>query len=200
MKNIRTIVKSLIVLVLLAIICYIGYKIIPSVFQTEIENYEKKNAEEKLKEKYKCNSCEDCITKYNFEAAHAYLALVDWRGSNYRQEIAVLTAEASYWVKEKDYERAMDILEEFHLDGYENEKQKVKFNILSSIIDDYISLKDFDNAKIYALKSSDDINLSGESKSENPDAWDEVSEIESWRSQQTELIERIEKAENLLNK
>ena len=94
----------------------------------------------------------------------------------------------------------MDILEEFHLDGYENEKQKVKFNILSSIIDDYISLKDFDNAKIYALKSSDDINLSGESKSENPGAWDEVSEIESWRSQQTELIERIEKAEKLLKK
>jgi hypothetical protein len=156
--------------------------------------------EEKLIEKYKCSSCEDCMTKYNFEAAHAYLALADWREANFREEIAVLTAEANYWVKEKDYERAMDILEEFHLDGYENEKQKVKFNILSSIIDDYISLKDFDNAKIYALKSSDDINLSGESKSENPDAWDEVSEIESWRSQKTELIERIEKAENLLNK
>jgi hypothetical protein len=103
-------------------------------------------------------------------------------------------------VKDKDYERAIDIVEEFHLDGFEEEKQKVKFNVLSSIIDDYISLKDFDNAKIYALKSSDDINLSGESKSEDPSAWDEESEIERWRSQQTELIERIQKAEKLLNK
>jgi hypothetical protein len=156
--------------------------------------------EEKLKEKYKCSSCEDCLTKYEFEGARAYLALADWREANFREEIAVLTAEANYWVKEKDYERAIDIVEEFHLDGFEEEKQKVKFNVLSSIIDDYIYLKDFDNAKIYALKSSDDINLSGESKSEDPSAWDEESEIERWRSQQTELIERIQKAEKLLNK
>jgi hypothetical protein len=47
-------------------------------------------------------------------------------------------------------------------------------------------------------KASDDINLSGESKSENPSAWDEEAEIKRWRSLQTELLERIDKAEKIL--
>ena len=167
--------------------------------EAENTENEKKKKEKELAEKYKCISCEDCLSKYEFEGARAYLALSDWREANFRQEITVLTAESNYWVKQKDYERALNIVDEFHNEMAEREKQKIKHDILSKIIDDFISLKDYEKAKLFALKASDNINLGGENKSENPSAWDEESELKNWKSQQKDLLDKIKNAEKLLH-
>jgi hypothetical protein len=167
----------------------------------DVENTEneKRKKESEIAEKYKCISCEDCLSKYEFEGARAYLALSDWREANFRQEITVIIAESNYWVKQKDYERALNIVDEFHNDMAEREKQKIKHDVLSKIIDDFISIKDYEKAKLFALKASDNINLDGENKAENPSAWDEVSEMKNWKSQQKDLLEKINLAEKLFH-
>ena len=190
MNNFGKIAVRVIVLIFLAIVAYVAY---PILFEYEIEKYEKNKEEKELVKKYKCISCEDCMTKYNFDAAHAFLAIII-KYEHYAEEpsLKLLTAETNYWITLKEYQRALSVVDEYKSDNFDNEKMKRKFDVLSSIIDNYIADKDFLNAKLYALKSSDNINLSGYSKSNSYESEDD------WRSQQTELLERIDKAEKIL--
>ena len=183
MNNMGKIIVRVLVLIML---CIVGYVLYPIIFEREI-------AEKELSKKYKCISCEDCMTKYNFEAAHAFLSIT-CKYDYFCEEISIklLNSETNYWITLKEYQRALSVVDEYKSDNFDNEKMKRKFDVLSSIIDNYIADKDFLNAKLYALKSSDNINLSGYSKSNSYESEDD------WRSQQTELLERIDKAEKIL--
>ena len=184
MNNMGKIIVRVLVLIML---CIVGYVLYPIIFEREI-------AEKELSKKYKCISCEDCMTKYNFEAAHAFLSIT-CKYDYFCEEISIklLNSETNYWITLKEYQRALSVVDEYKSEGgFDEDKIKIKFDVLSLIIDNYIAEKDFSNAKLYALKSSDNINLSGYSKSYSYDSEDQ------WRSQQTELLERIDKAEKIL--
>jgi hypothetical protein len=164
----------------------------PSEEEIEIEKKNKKHSE--LAEKYKCDNVEDCLSKYEFEGARAYYS---YDGTD---EFDIVTAESQYWLKEKEYMKSLSIIEAYSLeeDHYQKAKTKLRFNTISSIIDDYIIERNFEKAKEYALRLNDNINIENETKEYYSRYNDD--EKNPFESQQDEMLKKIEKAEKLLVK
>lgn len=154
-----------------------------------------------LEEKYKCNSVEDCLKKYEFEGAHAFCSL-NSNSMGSEQELQLLNGESEYWLKEKDYLRAITIIDEFSIAGtrvhMESDVREIKLKVFNKIIDNLIEERNFDKAKEFALKLSD---------VENDDGYDEdffmrlsSDKTRKFKSQQKVVLEKIETAEKLLKK
>lgn len=101
------------------------------------EKMDKKRDE--LKEKYHCDSFQDCLSKNEFDGAYAFYSLkkqeVEAMGSmtagganekrkkaeelnqNYQQ---LISAQFSFWVKQKNFETAFNVLQEFNFEAKYN--------------------------------------------------------------------------------
>lgn len=107
---------------------------------------------DELKEKYHCDSFEDCLSKNEFDGAYAFYSLkkqeveqilknqgnmesykmesVDALNKNYQQ---LISAQFSFWVKQKKFETAFNVLQEFNFEAKYNlntddEDENVKYN------------------------------------------------------------------------
>lgn len=114
------------------------------------EKMDKKRDE--LKEKYHCDSFQDCISKNEFDGAYAFYSLkkqeIEAMGSktagganekrkkeeelnqNYHQ---LISAQFSFWVKQKNFETAFNVLQEFNFEAKYNlntddEDENVRYN------------------------------------------------------------------------
>lgn len=153
---------------------------------------QERDKKDALLEKYNCSSLDDCLWKYEFEGARAYLSLKKESGYVHREgaEInKILDAEANYWVKEKEYKKALSVIDESADDYSGDNKREKRFKLLSLIIDELIEDGDFTQAKLYALKGSDEHTIEG---------WSDVRDEE--KTQQKILLKKVEKAEKLLSK
>ena len=146
-----------------------------------------------LEEQYKCKGVDDCLSKYEFEGARAYAPLVEsWNLDDAMQKI--VNAESKYWVKEKDYKTAIGIVDEYDGGSYsQHEKIAMRYELLSVIIDELIEAGDFDQAKIYALKASDEHTLEG---------WNatQTNDFDKEETQQKLLLKKIDNAKKILSK
>jgi len=107
---------------------------------------------DELKEKYHCNSFQDCLSKNEFDGAYAFYSLkkqeIEAMGSktvgganekrkkeeelnqNYQQ---LINAQFSFWVKQKNFETAFNVLQEFNFEAKYNlntddEDENVRYN------------------------------------------------------------------------
>lgn len=107
---------------------------------------------DKLKEKYHCDSFQDCLSKNEFDGAYAFYSLkkqeIEAMGSmtvgganekrkkeeelnqNYQQ---LISAQFSFWVKQKNFETAFNVLQEFNFEAKYNlntddEDENVRYN------------------------------------------------------------------------
>lgn len=123
--------------------------------------------ESKLNEKYNCTGVDDCLSKYNFEGARAYVSLPHEEG-DYEERIAhwsgwrnILVSESNYWMNNGDFKKAIEILdadkENFRLNGnqYESVFNKAKIDLISKIIEKLLDDNEFNEARKWVLKCPD---------------------------------------------
>ena len=109
-----------------------------------------------------CENIDDCLGKYKFEEARKLVSQEE--GSWDAESIAmrkIVFAEAYYWVKNKEYEKALNVIDEtsalamysYGTDNYRlKKKNKIRTDILNRIIEKIIYEEDFKKAKKWVLK------------------------------------------------
>jgi hypothetical protein len=67
------------------------------------------------KNKFECNSFEDCLSKYNFEGAYHYYGKYDGvkdpKGKYFNFK-KLISAQVNFWCNQKEYEKAFSVLNE----------------------------------------------------------------------------------------
>lgn len=115
------------------------------------------------KQDFDCNSIDNCLSNYNFEAARLIANLINQsserEGAQAFQKI--INLESIYWVSENDYDRAYNII----LEGkdYFTEYGMFKpglyygsmYNLITKIVDEQMKINDFKTAKKWILKLPD---------------------------------------------
>ena len=97
-------------------------------------------------EKYGCSSFEDCISKYQFDGAYYYYSM----DPSDEKKMDLINAEFAYWTKEKNFEKAYDILQEYKIDanynlntGDEKDESNLAYNkqtnFYNNLLDDLIN-------------------------------------------------------------
>ena len=121
----------------------------------------------KLKEKYNCIGIDDCLSKFEFEGARAYISL-PYDVGNYKERGAhddgwknILVSESNYWVKNGDFKKAIEILDAdkenykvgnvFDASGF----NKTKYDLISKIIEELLDDNEFNEARKWVLKCPD---------------------------------------------
>ena len=156
------------------------------------EEYFEEEIKSKLVEKYKCYGLDDCLSKYEFRGAREFASeTAKFEGPNRELDNMnkIITAESTYWVNEKDYDRAYKIIKEYQATGYDSDKINFKkeFKILDDIISSLISDKEFDKALLWAIKATDIKDADGF----GTEVWDKDS-------QQKILVKKITTSKKLL--
>jgi len=106
-------------------------------------------------EKYDCDNVEDCLTNFNFEAARAHLNNVElWaKRDTYKK---IVNAETNYWINAGEFDKALSIMEEGKVgieDGiYGHEYNRMRFDLISSVVDKLLDKEAYKEAKRWALK------------------------------------------------
>jgi hypothetical protein len=158
--------------------------------QEQKEEYFEEEIKPKLVEKYKCYGLDDCLSKYEFQGAREFAGetgkFEPWNIDDNIKKI--ITAESTYWVNEKEYDRAYKIIKEYDPGIYETDKSEKEFEILDDIISSLISDKEFDQALLWALKATDIKDADGYNVSDGKD------------SQQKTLVKKITTAKKMLSK
>jgi len=162
-------------------------------YQQEKEEYFEEEIKPKLVEKYKCYGVDDCLSKYEFQGAREFASETAKFGYSWEAEDInnkIITAESTYWINEKEYDRAYKIIKEYQPTGYEADyiNFKKEFKILDDIISSLISDKEFDKALLWALKATDIKDDKGFELSDGKD------------SQQKILVKKITTSKKLLLK
>ena len=147
--------------------------------------------EKEFAEKCGCNEVSDCLGKYKFEAARKYASKYgDYGGEKMRK---IVTAEAFYWVNNKDYERALLTVDETAGDALgfgDHEKYKIRYQVLDKITEKLIDEGNFKEAKKWAFKASDDRNC---------EAWnaEEDNHFNKNETQRKVLLKKVVDAEKI---
>jgi hypothetical protein len=121
---------------------------------------------DQIRDKYKCDNFEDCLSKNEFNGAYEYYSLkkqeIEAKGGNsklnnwlggegdelnkkYHQ---LINAQLSFWIKEKNFERAFNILQEYLIEAKYNlntddEDENLQYNsevtFYNNLLDDLIN-------------------------------------------------------------
>ena len=114
-----------------------------------------------------CQSVDECLSSYDFESARSYYsAEVKKWGSDYNGNLKKITiAESKYWADKGEIDKALTVIDEsWGISDYEwseDDWQAWKYNIIDKGVSTCCEKNEFKQAKIYALKAADDINVDG---------------------------------------
>jgi hypothetical protein len=151
--------------------------------EREVENKLKE-----VKEKYSCISVDDCLSKYDFEAARAFMGA---DGSQYDNLPKITTAESIFLAKKGEFERAISVIDEAnHVNYYEHEKQELKYTIYDMAVTSLLEKSEYNQAKKWAMRSSDLHSTKGWTKDEKSSHW---SKDETQRAVLLEKIKEYKK-------
>ena len=100
------------------------------------------------KDKYGCSNFQDCISKYEFDGAYYFYSKDPLKSKEMLMEL--ISSQVSYWSKEKNFEKAYDVLHEYKIeadynlntDVAENEKNIAynnQANFYNNLLDDLIN-------------------------------------------------------------
>jgi hypothetical protein len=166
--------------------------------QQKSEEYFEEEIKPKLVEKYKCYGVDDCLSKYEFQGAREFASetgkFEPWDVEANMNKI--ISTESTYWINEKEYERAYKIIKEYEPSRtYEDYlKSEKEYKVLDDIISSLISDKEFDKALMWALKASDI------KASDGSDPGIDSFNEDHGPSQQKILLKKIENAKKMLSK
>ena len=121
---------------------------------------------ENIKTESGCSSVDDCISKYDFEGARAYMAIKPDFEAIHDDDIKNVTiAESKYWADKGEIDKALTVIDESwgidDSDWAEADWQAWKYNIIDKGVSSCCEKGNYKQAKIYALKAADDINVDG---------------------------------------
>lgn len=146
-----------------------------------------------LKEKYNCENVDDCLSKYNFEAARAYMGADESLG-NFRYLPRITEAESVYLAKNGEFENATSVIDEAnHVNYYDENKQKLKFKIYDMAVNSFLEKGDYDQAKKWAMRSSDLHSTKGWTKDQDG----------NWSKEETQravLLKKIKEYKEVMQK
>ena len=119
-----------------------------------------------------CSSVDECLSSYDFEGARKQVG----DGSDKDRDIKKITiAESKYWADKGEIDRALTIVDEsWSTSDYiwpEADWQEWRYNIIDKGVTSCCEKGDYRQAKIYALKSPDDINVDGVKIGVNTGEW-----------------------------
>lgn len=109
-----------------------------------------------------CDSVDECLSSYDFEGARKLV------GDSYDsdKEVKKITiSESKFWADKGEIDRALTIVDEsWDTDDYywpEADWQQWRYNIIDKGVTSCCEKGNYSQAKIYALKASDDLNVDG---------------------------------------
>jgi hypothetical protein len=144
---------------------------------------DKENKLKGVKEKYSCISVDDCLSKYDFEAARAFMGADEF--SEYENVPKITTAESIFLAKKGEFERAISVIDEANQVNYtENDKQELKFKIYDMAVTSLLEKSDYNQAKKWAMRSSDLHSTMGWTK-------DQDNHFSKDKTQRAVLLEKI---------
>ena len=117
--------------------------------------------ESKLNEKYNCTGVDDCLSKYEFEGARAYMDISDKKeyDKSYDWEV-IISAEADYWIKEGEFKKAFSIIDQtisrvYFGGSYMTHHNLIRMKAISAIVDELNDKNEFNEARKWVLKCPD---------------------------------------------
>jgi hypothetical protein len=120
-----------------------------------------------------CGSVDECLSSYDFEGARKLVDKNEYGGDEKFKDITI--AESKYWADKGEIDRALSIIDEsWGLDENawkESDWQEWRYNIIDKGVTSCCEKGDYRQAKIYALKSPDDINVDGVKIGVNTGEW-----------------------------
>ena len=157
-KELKIRIWHLILALIIFLIISIIYFIKPII--NTIEEY-------KLNFQHDCIGVDDCLSKYNFEGARAYISL-PYDVGNYKERDAhndgwvnIIVAESNYWVNNGDFKKALQILDA-DKQNYNNATDlnfvyfnRAKYDLINNIIEKLLDDNEFDEARKWVLKCPD---------------------------------------------
>lgn len=113
-----------------------------------------------LVEKYKCGNVDDCVSKYEFEGARAYMAALN-SSAREPELLKIIKAESTFLVKNGEVEKAFQVIEETQF-SYSNQlRDNMKYQLYYTAVDYCLNQNDFNKARKIALKAPRDIEQVG---------------------------------------
>ena len=188
-----------VVVVLVILIAWIG-----SMGQSEEDS-----KMEELAEQYECENVEDCLVKYNFEAARAFASFASTNSfdddNKSKSMKKIITQESNYWIDNEEFDRGLTVVEEgkdyyrgeYNVSFEPAEYEVARYGAISMAVDALIGKEEFKEAKRWALKTCD-CNISGRTKAQQNDydggdeKWDEAA------SMKNTLLKKIKESEKLM--
>lgn len=154
-----------------------------------------------------CTSVDDCISKYDFEGARAYMAIKTDNIYIHDDDIKNVTiAESKYWADKGEIDKALTVIDESwgidDSDWPEADWQSWRYNIIDKGVATFCDKSEFKQAKGLALKASEDINVDGHKIGET--GWEDANGVThngdkaKGPSMQDALLKKISKYEALL--
>ncbi|MDA0316586.1 MAG: hypothetical protein O2906_05555 [Bacteroidetes bacterium] len=165
--------------------------------------------ESKLKNQFGCNGIEDCLSKYNFEGARAYVNLIKSKTEymSFTEQAQydfgwreIINQESDYWFNEGNYEKALSIVKEekmkFVHDGSdifdEQSYNLALYKVINQVIDNLLSQEKFKEAKKWCFRLPE-AKTDGWTQKSSPYKYDEAPKM---RSVTMKKIKDFEKALN----
>ena len=109
-----------------------------------------------------CGSIDECLSSYDFEGARKLIG-DDLDSEMYIKKITI--SESKFWADKGEIDRALTIVDEsWGIDDYfwsEADWQQWRYNIIDKGVSSCCEKGNYKQAKIYALKAADDINVDG---------------------------------------
>jgi len=110
-----------------------------------------------------CSSVDECLSSYDFEGARKLVDKGEYGGEKKFRDITI--AESKYWADKGEIDRSLTIIDEsWGIDDYswpEEDWQQWRYNIIDKGVTSCCEKGNYSQAKIYALKASDDLNVDG---------------------------------------
>ncbi len=139
---------------------------------------------EEIIKKCGCFSIDDCIEKNNIDCAWEILNS-DELFFDLKDKFKIIKAESKNYIEVEEYNEGWDNLLKYDLEYYQNELIAFKYEYLNMVIDEFIEKGDLENAKVHAMKASDEHNIEGWEEYETYD-WDDN------KTQRKILLKKVE--------
>lgn len=109
-----------------------------------------------------CGSVDECLSSYDFEGARK---LVPDSFDSDREIKKITISESKFWADKGEIDRALTIVDEsWDTDDYywpEADWQQWRYNIIDKGVTSCCEKGNYSQAKVYALKAADDLNVDG---------------------------------------
>jgi hypothetical protein len=123
-----------------------------------------------------CGSVGECLAIYDFERARKFIgAETDGMYPEDQDTKTITISESKYWADQGNIDKALTVIDEtWGIEDYvwsEADWQSWRYNIIDKGVATLCEKNEFKQAKIYALKAADDINVDGQKIGESTGDW-----------------------------